>query len=115
MHAEASLLPFQLNDFRFHHLETVQEFTQCVTPVQLRAVANLRLALFLPLSENRIGALASANMRSFAGLVKITVETRHWRLDDMVFNRAQSRGTYAQQDRKMLESCMQRDVEIGVE
>jgi hypothetical protein len=115
MHAEASLLPFHLNVFRFHHLETVQEFTQWVTPVQLRAVAKLRLSLFLPLIDKRIGALATANMRSFAGLVKIIVETRHWRLDDLVFNQTQSKSAYLQQERKMLESCMQRAIEIVVE
>ncbi|KAF1942587.1 hypothetical protein EJ02DRAFT_320714, partial [Clathrospora elynae] len=78
IHAEASLLPFRLNDLRFQQFETIEPLTQYILPTQRAAIASVRLGLYAVLSAELLATLPACNLGVFWGLKGVIVEVKHW-------------------------------------
>lgn len=78
IHSEAGLSIFQLNDFRFHHVETIEQFHRSLPTAQCAAITTLRLALFSFATEDNMLMLGKCGVGRLSGLRKIIVEMSEW-------------------------------------
>ncbi|CAA9957450.1 hypothetical protein PTMSG1_01058 [Pyrenophora teres f. maculata] len=114
VYAEAALLIFQLNDFRFHHVETIEQFLDSVPAASRAAITALRLALYPPATERNLFKLEDCDVGRFRALRKIIVEMREW--PKGVRNDAVVRGAFQQLHLQVLAHCaVARDVEVVFE
>ncbi|EDU50752.1 hypothetical protein PtrSN002B_003059 [Pyrenophora tritici-repentis] len=114
VYAETALLIFRLNDFRFHHVETIKQFLDSVPAAKRRAITALRLALYPPATEDNLFMLEDCGMNRFRGLCKIIVEMREW--PKGVRNNAVVREAFQRLHLKALAySVMATDVEVVFE
>lgn len=105
---------FKLNDFRFHHIKTIEQFRDSLPATQRAAITCLRLALYSPATECNLFMLEDCGMSRFRGLRKIVVEMDEW--PNGVRNDAVLREAFQRLYSKVLAcSAVDNDVEIVFE